>query len=170
MNNEINMNMYNSITNWGIPNIPELQNRKIEFIFDSSKIPNINSYYQNLECTDNSAKFCLYDYDNKEILFSMDFFIPPSSLFLITNKKIFVKLELLNVNDYKLRKKGIASYYLTKLKEYCITRNISRIEVTPFPNAKIFKNQNKENALSLDELKQFYIKHSTSKVKIIPTK
>lgn len=73
------LDMYNIITNWGIPDIPELQNRNIEFIFDGTKIPSNIKYYKDLncqflKCNKNDVKFCLYDLTNKEIIFCMDFF------------------------------------------------------------------------------------------------
>ena len=42
--------MYTTFLKWGIPQIKELENRDIQFIFDSSKIPTNNKYYKSLNC------------------------------------------------------------------------------------------------------------------------
>lgn len=163
--------MYTTILKWGIPQIKELENRDIQFIFDSSKIPTNNKYYkslncQSLKCEKNDVKFCLYDFTNEEIIFCMEFFKPNNSLLSITNNLPHMKLQLLNVTDVRLRKLGIASYYIKKLQEYCIKENLHYIEISPNPNAKDFKNQSKENALQLEDLKKFYLSKSTKEMPI----
>lgn len=114
--------MYKIIIEWGIPNVVGLKDRNIDFLFDSSKVSSIDKYYQDLKCEYNDVKFCLYDFDNEKIIFSMDFCESNKTILSLTGEKPHIRLELLNVNDYKLRNKGIASYYLSKLQDYAMKK------------------------------------------------
>lgn len=147
---------------WAKPTI--LQKDSIKFVFNSNEIiTTINSlkngYYSNLHCEDGSVKFCLYDFESDKILFTMDFFEPKG-----LRKGEHIKLNILYVNDFKLRSKGIATYYMKKLVEYSTERNIPCIKLFVNPNDKLFID--KRNALSKEELKRFYKSMSTNKVKI----
>ncbi len=166
MSIEIENSMQRIILEWGIPNIVELEGRNIEFIFDSSKIPNIGEYYQNLKCEYNNVKFCLYDFDNEKIIFSMDFFELSKIFSILRGYKPHIRLELLNVNDHKLRNKGIASYYLKKLQDYAIENNMTYIKAKPCANDDTFSNESEENSLNQDELVNFYRRKSTKEMPI----
>jgi hypothetical protein len=161
-------NMFEIITKeWGIPNIKELNNRKIEFIFNNSELPKKDTKYIELHCEEDDAKFCLYDYENNKIIFTMDFYGETSERKLnLFNTKKFITLELINVNDHTLRKKEISSYYIQKLQEYAKIKNFSYIKINPCVNAENFKNQNKENALTQKELEKFYLSKSTKEIPI----
>ena len=97
----------------------------------------------------------------------MDFYEEINERMLkLFNTKKFIKLELLNVNDYTMRKKGIASYYINKLQEYAIKRSFSYIKINPCVRAENFKGQNKEDSLSQEELEKFYLSKSTEEMPI----
>ena len=73
--------MKNIIKQWSIPDI--LKERNLKFVFDSNEIiDKVNSleskhskeYYEDLHCRDSSVKFCLYNFESNEIVFTMDFF------------------------------------------------------------------------------------------------
>ncbi|AQS04036.1 hypothetical protein [Clostridium beijerinckii] len=164
----MNQKMYKIITEeWGIPDIKELNDKKIKFIFDDSELLKKNTKYTELHCREYSAKFCLYDYENKEIIFTMEFYESSKSRFLkMINSESFITLELLNVNNTTMRKKGISSYYIKKLQEYAINRKFSYIKVNPCANAENFENQSKENSLSQEELEKFYLSKSTKEMPI----
>lgn len=164
----LNETMYKIIDEeWGIPDIEELKDIKIKFIFNDSELPKKNIKYVELHCREHSAKFCLYDYENKKIIFTMEFYESRKSRFLnMINSESFIALELLNVNDPTMRKKGISSYYIKKLQEYAINRKFSYIKINPSANAENFKNESKENALSQQELEQFYLSKSTKEMPI----
>lgn len=158
--------MINLIKKWGIPE--GLQLRNVGFVFEPDEISvKINDlkkqyakdYYKDLHCRDGSVKFCLYDFDSNKILFTMDFF--KSANFLQSK---YIRLQILYVNDPKLRNKGIATYYLKKLLEYAVEEKISRIKLYVNPNEKLFEN--KENALSKKQLVGFYNKMSNEYVNI----
>ncbi|MFR8870770.1 hypothetical protein [Paraclostridium sordellii] len=166
MSIEIDNNMKKIIIEWGKPDILELENRNIEFVFDSKVIPNVDEYYKDLKCKHNDVKFCLYDFDNEKIIFSMDFFEPRKTILNLRGEKSHIRLELLNVNEYKFRNKGMASYYLRKLQEYAIQTKVSFIKVKPCANDKIFKNESEENSLNQEELKNFYNRKSTKEMPI----
>ncbi|WP_283592861.1 hypothetical protein [Paraclostridium bifermentans] len=166
MKREIDNNMKKIILGWRIPNVLELENRNIEFVFDSELILNIDDYYKNLYCKHNNVRFCLYDFDNENIIFSMDFFESSKINLALTGEKPHMRLELLNVNDYRFRKKGIASYYLKKLQEHCIESGLSFIKVKACANDKIFKNASEENSLTQEELEEFYKGKSTQEMPI----
>lgn len=166
MNKEIDNNMYKIIIEWGIPNVVGLKDRNIDFLFDSSKVSSIDKYYQDLKCEYNDVKFCLYDFDNEKIIFSMDFCESNKTILSLTGEKPHIRLELLNVNDYKLRNKGIASYYLSKLQDYAMKNNMEFIKVKPCANDKIFNNESDENSLDQNELIEFYRRKSTKEMPI----
>lgn len=158
--------MRNEIESWGIPNIAELKGKNIKFIFDSSQINKENKLFENLHCENGDVKFCLYDFTNDIEIFTMEFNEMPQYMLSLTKELPNLKLELLNVIDSSLRRKGIASYYIEKLKEYAIKHNYSYIRVTPSPDADIFKAQSKNNSLNLKELINFYESKSTSEMPI----
>ena len=141
--------MKNKIENWGFPLV--LQERKIGFLFDSNIINNMKSehsrkYYEDLHCRDGSVRFCLYDFESNSIVFTMDF--------LEVRYANYIKLQILYVNDPKFRKKGIASYYLKKLRYYAEEREISKIKIEVDTENPLFEN--KENTLSKKDLIKFY--------------
>lgn len=148
--------MKNIIKQWSIPDI--LKERNLKFVFDSNEIiDKVNSleskhskeYYEDLHCRDSSVKFCLYNFESNEIVFTMDFF--ESVNFSRSNH---IKLQILYVNNPELRNKGIATYYLRKLRDYAVERGIAKIKIPINTNDKLFEN--KENALSKEELIRFY--------------
>ncbi|WP_300258939.1 hypothetical protein [Clostridium sp.] len=159
-------NMRNEIESWGIPNIDELEGRNIKFVFNSSEINKEKDRFIELHCEKWSVKFCLYDLTNDIEIFTMEFKEMPQYMISLTKELPNIKLELLNVIDSSLRRKGIASYYIEKLKEYAIKHNYSYIRVTPSPDADIFKAQSKNNSLNLKELINFYESKSTSEMPI----
>lgn len=135
-----------------------LKGRNIKFVFDSNEIDDkINTfkskhsraYYEDLHCRDGSAKFCLYDFESNKIVFTMDFFRSNK----LSNEK-YLKLNILYVNDPEFRNKSIATYYLKKLRDYAIEKEIPKIKIKVDPNNKLFEN--KENTLSKEELIRFY--------------
>lgn len=167
MNQKIDDTMYKIITGWGIPDIKEFKDRKIKFIFNDEELSEKNDKYISLRCLEHQAKFCLYDYENKKVIFTMDFYEQINERLLeLAKTKKFINLELLNVNEYTMRKKGISSYYIKKLQEYAIKRNFSYIKVNPCSEAENFKNQSKENSLSQEELEKFYLGKSTKEMPI----
>ncbi|MGL5640729.1 MAG: hypothetical protein ACRDDM_00590 [Paraclostridium sp.] len=148
------------IKSWGIPE--SLKDKNIEFIFNNddlnSDLKN-NEIIQNLLCDGTGANFCLYDKENKKIIFTMNFIIletDEDSLFIITEK--YIKLICLCVNDFEMRDKGIAKYYLGKLIELGIFNKISEFKLSPNPDSELFDTLNKINALKKEKLKDFYIK------------
>lgn len=160
-----NENMKNIIEGWGLPNILEFKNKNIKFIFNSNEIKNTHEIYNGLMYDSSSAKFCLYNIDNDEIIFIMDFMEHGRRVNNLSNCEPYLKLRIINVMNSKYRKKGIATYYLEKLRDYAIKENISVIKVHPNPNDDIFKGQNKENRLERDKLKRFYENKSLPNLK-----
>lgn len=156
MSNNIDENMRKIIEEWGIPDILELKEKNLKFIFDSSEINSDKLIYQGLLCRETTAKFCLYDIDNDEGVFVMDFLTCGIRDFGVHNTKPYLKLMIMNVMNSKYRKKGIATYYLEKLRDYAIKQNIKVMKVHPNPNDEAFKSQSKKNRLEKDKLKKFY--------------
>lgn len=95
----------------------------------------------------------------------MDFFKSKSSLSKKPAPRI--ELELLYVHDESLRKKGLASYYFDKLREFAISQNLKCIFVRVNANAKNFKKDSKHNALDQKELEFFYEKRNTVEMPVI---
>ena len=165
MSNNINENMKSIIEGWGIPDILELRNKNIKFIFNSNEIKSNDEIYQGLMCRATTTKFCLYDIDKDEEIFIMDFIEHGKRANKLSNCEPYLTLRIINVIHPKYREKGIATYYLEKLRDYAIKENISLIEVHPNPNDNIFKGQNKENRLEIEELKKFYESKSLPNLK-----
>lgn len=168
MNSEFDEEMYKIVTGWKIPDINELKDRKLKFVFDNDEIDNIDKKYEKLHCKQNDVKFCLYDCENKKIVFTMEFFgkSGESRFSKFRDEPPCIKLELLNVNDYKMRKLGIASHYINKLQEYAIEKKFSFIKVCPCSDANNFKKQNKQGSLEQKKLEDFYMKRSTKEMPI----
>lgn len=147
------------IKSWGIPE--SIKDKNIEFIFD---INNLNSetikdkVIEGLHCSKESSKFCLYDRENNKILLTIDFFIPKTDYLFSHCSEKAIKLECLCTNDFEIRGKGIATYYLEKVIEFGIYNNINKFRLTPNPEAKVFKNIDKRKTLSLKDLTDFYIR------------
>ena len=148
--------MKNEIKKWGLP--PILEQRKVDFMFEPNKLLDkinntkkdcIEKYYRGLHSKDGSVKFYLYDFESNEIVFTMDFF--RSHKF---SKEKYIKLQVLYVNAIELRKKGIATYYLKKLRDYATEKGIHKIKIYVNRDDELFEN--KENALSKEELIRFY--------------
>ena len=157
--------MINLIRGWGIP--APLQGKNVGFVFSQDEISDtinnlknqhVKNYYKYLHCRDDSVKFCIYDFDSRKILFTMDFFLNSNEL--LNNG--YIKLQILYVNEHELRNKGIAKYYIKKLQEYAIQDGVSCIKLHPNPNDKLFNN--KENSLSEKELINFYKSISNEQV------
>ena len=145
-----------------------LKERNIKFVFDSNEIiDKVNSleskhskeYYEDLHYREGSIKFCLYNFESNEIVFTMDFLEIGNS-----SRSNYIKLQILYVNNPELRNKGIATYYLRKLRDYAVERGIPKIKVYVDTNDKLFEN--KENALSKEELTKFYRSIEIDKVNI----
>lgn len=158
--------MNNIIKQWSMPDI--LKERNIKFVFDSNEIiDKVNSleskhskeYYEDLHYREGSIKFCLYNFESNEIVFTMDFLEIGNS-----SRSNYIKLQILYVNNPELRNKGIATYYLRKLRDYAVERGIPKIKVYVDTNDKLFEN--KENALSKEELTKFYRSIEIDKVNI----
>lgn len=164
------------IKNWSIP--PCLKDMGLKFIFNNDDLPNnAKNYIKSCE-GDNifplshdkmGIKFCLYDSKNNNVVFTMHFdLIQPElnrlSSFLVTEP--YIKLEIINTNDDSLRRKGIASYYISKLIEFAIENKISKISIHPDNRHKTFIGQGNTNKKSNEELKIFYKKFQNDKVKI----
>lgn len=148
------------IKNWGLPE--SIKDKNIDFIFNTDDLNSglkNNDIIQNLLCDGMGAKFCLYDKENNKIILTMDFIIfGISENILFIGREKCIKLNCLCVNDFEMRDKGIAKYYLEKLIEFGIYNKISEFKLFPNPNDKLFNNLNKINTLKKEKLKDFYIK------------
>ena len=148
------------IKSWGSPE--SLKDKNIEFIFNTDDL-NFNfkndDLIQNLSCDGMSAKFCLYDKENNKIILTMNFIIYGiSDRPLFSRLKKRIKLSCLCINDFEMRGKGIAKYYLEKLIKFGSSNGINDFYLCPDPSHELFKNLDKTNTLNLENLKAFYIK------------
>lgn len=155
------MNLVNKdiIQRWGFPRY--LKDKNIKFIFNNNDLNSDfknNNIIENLTCDGLGAKFCLYDIENDKILFTMDFIISETGRLLHYEDEKVIRLECLCVIDSEMRNKGIAKYYLEKLIEFGIYNDINKFRLLPNNDDEMFKDLNKNNALTLEQLKEFYIK------------
>ncbi|MDK0696014.1 hypothetical protein P5E93_15520 [Clostridium perfringens] len=148
------------IKNWGVPE--SIKDKNIEFIFNTDDLNfdlKKDDIIQNLLCDDIGAKFCLYNKENNKIILTMSFIILGiSKISLFSGLEKRIKLSCLCINDFEMRGKGIAKYYLEKLIEFGISNKISKFVLFPDPSNELFKNIDKTNTLNVEDLKVFYIK------------
>lgn len=161
---EINKNMETLIRGWGLPDVLKKQEGDIVYQFNGQRI--VNEHEQRYFVDDRGVKFCLYNKINDKPLFSMDFYKMSSLMMKLrrTNEKS-ITLQLLYVIDDSLRNKGIATFYVRKLQEYARDGGMDYINVAPYTDVDIFKN-NMAKALSRSELITFYKSLSTPEMPI----
>lgn len=161
---EINKNMEALIREWGLPKALEEQENNIEYQLNGYR--DVNGHKQTYHCKDGDVKFCLYNTINDKALFTMDFHKISSLMMKLrrTNEKS-ITLQLLYVIDDSLREKGIATFYVRKLQEYARDEGMDYINVAPYTDVDIFKN-NMANALSRSDLIEFYKNLSTPEMPI----
>ena len=160
---EFSEEMAGYIRGWGIPEILEDVKDDLVFKFDDDGISTtIGMGYQ---CSEESAKFCLYNTKLKKVLFSMDF-QQKNDRCAFNGPVPRVNLQFIYTHSNTLRKKGIADYYIAKLQEYAIAQNMKCISITAVPNVVIDKNDNGLNRLKKHELESFYKKRSTVEMPI----
>ncbi|AIQ59677.1 hypothetical protein [Paenibacillus borealis] len=149
--------MENLVTNWGLPKCLERDKEHIIFKFDDEGITGTSE--RGYHCNVRDVKFCLYNERTDKVVFSMDFFKGSPSLPGRHMSRIV--LELLYVHDESLRRKGVASYYFNRLREYALEEKVKCIYVRADANANNFKNDDRLNALNQTELEMFYKIKST---------
>lgn len=146
------------IRNWGIPEL--LKDKNLEFIFDTDDLSydlKNDKIINGLTCDSVGSKFCLCDIKNKKIILTMDFLILGKSELIPWERETEIKLRCLCLNDTGMRNKGISTYYIEKLIKFGLSNNIKIFKLYPNPDDELFDNLDKNNILSIDELKRFYI-------------
>jgi len=154
--------MESLITSWGLPEC--LEHKKDHIVFRFSDEGLTGTREKGYHCKNGNVKFCLYDEKLNKVLFSMDFFKINSSL--SQKSTPFIQLELLYVHDDSMRRKGVGSYYLARLREYAISEKVKGIYVRANGNAKNFKNDSKVNALSQERLVKYYENKNTPEMPV----
>ncbi|PDZ26447.1 hypothetical protein CON85_23515 [Bacillus toyonensis] len=171
MSEQSNIVIENLIRNWGLPPCIKKIESDIDYKFDDNELTNTTERGYGFE--GGKIKFCLYDKTNRSVLFSMDFHkINPrlAAIWIVNGKSMSeksIKLELLYVHDESLRKQGISSYYIEKLRNYAIQEGMECIYVKADANASNFNSDKKKNALSQEELEKFYDSKWTDEMPII---
>lgn len=162
MNEENNEAMKRLIIDWGLPEYINQNKDDIIFKFDDNGI--VDTEKREYHCRNGSVKFCLFDERNKKVLFSMDFYKSGSAIAKLRygSHGVVLNIQLLYVHDESLRKKGISSYYIEKLKEYAIQEKAECIYVHANADARNFNGDSKINSLRQSELEEFYKKRCTN--------
>lgn len=149
--------MKNLIISWSLPECLEEIKDDVIFIFDDNNLFDIKE--KGYHCRKNSVKFCLYNTKLKKVLFSMDFFWREENRAFPDNLLPKVELMLIRTHVDEFKRKGIASYYISKLREYAIVRNAKCIYVTAHADVGRL-------SLSQKKLVEFYKKRSTENMPI----
>lgn len=136
--------MENIIKNWGIP---ENLEGNYQYKFDGKSTALKNRLYH----MDNGYTFCLIDTDNGKEVAIIDFF--PTKGFMGPKS---VRIEILYVPHEEYRNKGVASFFVGKIKSFAISIGINILTITVAPNAKIFKFSNNSKGPTKQELIRFY--------------
>ncbi len=161
--NNLNNDMKDYIINWGFPDCLKNSESKYEYKFDRDGIINTNET-DKYEFGGRNFKFSIWDPATQLAVFTMDFFKTPLRAG-ISNP--FMILELIFVHLPEFRKKGIASYYINKMIQFAIEEHMDHIEVTPNAYALNFKNFSSKNALSQQELVEYYRKWDSPEMPFI---
>lgn len=161
MDFQLDLKLKETVESWGLPECLQDYENEIVYKFDSNDLP--KDEFMKYHCTTNSCKFCLYDPKTKNKLFTMEFFRHKQYDF---KPERIMKLETMIVHDHMLRKKGIASYYMSKFIEYCKTEEIDSIIIYACPTSPTFKGESKLNALSKENLVAFYESFSSPEMPI----
>lgn len=157
---EQDIEMRNIILNeFGIA--PQLNDKNIDIKFDDNEVP--NSEIKNHHCRSNSVQFSLVDTDTNETIFTMDFYKP-------SNPRAFgtygvYKLELIYVHSPLMRRKGVGSFYINKLKKYILKNKGTTISIKANPEMDIFKNEYGQK-ISKQELVKYYKSFENADIKI----
>lgn len=149
----------NTIISFGIPN--NLKDVNLKFCFSDSLADDFVGC--GCHCNAFSTKFFLYNHLKTQSVFTMDFYITDAPLSPLTKVKTSgqrVHLQHLATNNL-FRKQGIASFYITKLVDFCRNNDIHTITLDVCPDSN-----DKLNALNASELAKFYNSFSTDEVKI----
>lgn len=162
---EFSEEMATLIKGWGLSQQLQGYKNDIIFKFDDNNISTTTG--MGYHCHKNSVKFCLYNEKIKKVLFTMDFYMKDRCAFGDPVPRI--NLQFIYTHLSSLRKKGIADYYIAKLREYAISQNVKCISITAVLNVVIDKCDNGLNRLKKHELERFYKKRSTADMPIIVT-
>lgn len=158
----MNKGMEVLIRDWGLPECLKEQSENIDYKFGKYGLINTK---EGSPCKDGDARFYLYEKRTGKTLFSMEFWkIPTESRFGKLLKRKTMTLNFLYV-DASLRKKGIATHYIKKLRNHASNEEIECINVHANADAKDFEHESNDNALSQEELKKFYEEFTSDKVK-----
>lgn len=154
LSQEINKEMEALIRGWGLPKALKEQGDNIDFKFDDNGL--VDTKESGYRVEERRVKFAIWNKRTGKVLFSMDFHKPnPMMIDLRQWDESTLIVDLLEVHEESLRKKGISSFYIEKIKS--ITEHIYVIANT---NADKFKGNSKVNALTQKELKDFYEKRN----------
>lgn len=149
-----------AVKNWGFPEI--LLNNYDNLNFDFFYKEQGNAY---------GCRFLVKDKSGK-ILFTMDFHMSyrDMSVSLSRPTKDAIKIDYIQTGDDKLRRKGIAKYYIDNLKTYAKSIGIEYITLDVCAQ----KNKNNDedpclNVLNKEDLKAFYTNFSDDEIQFIIT-
>lgn len=140
------------IVSWRVPDV--LKDLNIEFHFsDDFGDESLIGKGCHVDSNTNSAKFFLYDPNDKEIIFTLDFYLRKGHHNAFsTNRNIdepCIYLQHIATSE-RFRKKGIATFYINRLVELCADNNIRNIALNIAVPTK-----NLDNALSKMNLRCF---------------
>ena len=155
--------MANYIRSWELPKSLESIKDDINFKFDDNEISDVKEEEKGYLCERDNVKFCLYNKKLRKTLFSMDFQWRENNRAFPDDSYPRVDLMFIRTHGYELKRKGIASYYISKLREYAVSKKAKCIHVTVHADVS-------GSALSQKELLEFYNKRSTIEMPIEITK
>lgn len=140
---------------------PQLHNKNIDIIFNDDEVP--NAEITNHHCVYDSVKFSLIDKDKDEAILSMDFYkVRDGNAFGSIDT---YKLAFIHIYDPSLRRIGIGTFYINKLKEYMLKNNGKTMSVTAHPNNGMLKNES-EPRVNKEELFEYYKSFGDENIKI----
>ncbi|EPF4336848.1 GNAT family N-acetyltransferase [Enterococcus faecalis] len=148
-----------TIENFGFPE--SLKGMDLVYCFDD-KLRDKNFVGPDCEFAENDVKFFIYDRLSGDSLFTMDFYLRD-----FHNKSLFNPIQIDEPIAYlqhigtntSYRGRGIASYYVEKLVEFCENngRKFLLLDIAP---------SEKNPGLDAIQLEKFYKSKETDKVKI----
>ena len=158
MNRDLDMEKI-LLNNFGIA--PQLNNRSIAIVFNDNEIP--NTEIKDHHCRYDDVKFSLVDKDKDEAILSMEFYkVRDGNAFGSIGT---YKLAFIHIYDPSLRRIGIGTFYINKLKEYMLKNDGKTISVTAHPNNGMLENES-EPTVSKEELVDYYKSFGDENIKI----
>lgn len=138
------MGVEDTITAWGFPS-------NLVGNFEYKFKGKVSYFKERRYSLDNGYTFCLWDLDKCQEVVVIDFFITDGRVL-----ETSVRLQLIHIPFEEYRGKEISRFYIQKIKEYALSRDITLMKYIANPKDPFFKVSKDLKNLSKDQLINYY--------------